>query len=290
MIKKLSVKNFKSLKDISLDLGPITVLVGENSTGKSSVLQLLLLLKQNLRDPKNDYLTREIGLLVDPIYTGAEEIYYVQRQIPEKSELIINLLQKLEQNSDGVLSKIAEVVITSGICTGIKLEPVDGGYSLMLETRPGQWINLWEAGSGILQIFSIVLQGFLTPKNSTLLLEQPEIYLCPRLQAELGTIIAEIARQGKTVLVETHSEHLVLRLQRLIAQGILKPGDVAIYFFKLNESGYTEAQRIGIDKLGQLENWPEGFFETDLKELDAYMDDVFERVKNEKGSKSRRGH
>lgn len=278
------------MKDISLDLGPITVLVGENSTGKSSVLQLLLLLKQNLRDPKNDYLTREIGLLVDPIYTGAEEIYYVQRQIPEKSELIINLLQKLEQNSDGVLSKIAEVVITSGICTGIKLEPVDGGYSLMLETRPGQWINLWEAGSGILQIFSIVLQGFLTPKNSTLLLEQPEIYLCPRLQAELGTIIAEIARQGKTVLVETHSEHLVLRLQRLIAQGILKPGDVAIYFFKLNESGYTEAQRIGIDKLGQLENWPEGFFETDLKELDAYMDDVFERVKNEKGSKSRRGH
>lgn len=50
VIKKLSVNNFKSLRDISLDFAPVTVLVCENNTGKSSVLQLLLLLKQSLEN------------------------------------------------------------------------------------------------------------------------------------------------------------------------------------------------------------------------------------------------
>jgi len=417
VIKKLSVKNFKSLKDISLDFAPITLLVGENNTGKSSALQILLLLKQSLenrelpldfngrivdlgglgevitdKDVWNNYLEintvfeeYDFLLQVDAKYgtlrirkfqirSSRNQFSYsitkgrhgvscefnnwritsklkdliiwnsflVEEQnlwdsYRELARLLSNFNRKIKdylrhkvhylgplmeyphrkyeikqppedvgfrgeqmpavlyfadkKGKDELLSKIRETTEKIKLVNDIRFtELYHGTYSCEVLVSGNRWVNLLDVGFGISQILPIIVQGFFMPKGSTLLLEQPEIHLHPRLQAELGTILAEIANQGKTVIVETHSEHIILRLQRLVAQRILRPEDVAIYFFSIKENGYTEVQRIGVDELGQLESWPEGFFETDLKELDAYMDDIFERRKNEKSSNSGRGH
>ena len=47
MMTKLEIKNFKAFRTLQLTISPLTVLTGLNSTGKSSVLQALLLLKQS---------------------------------------------------------------------------------------------------------------------------------------------------------------------------------------------------------------------------------------------------
>lgn len=125
--------------------------------------------------------------------------------------------------------------------------------------------NLSDVGFGVSQILPIIVQGFYADDDSLILIEQPEIHLHPKLQAEMGNLLVEIAKSGKQLIIETHSEHLLLRLQRLVAEGRLSNDNLAIYYFKYGSAG-TKIQRISIDKFGQFENWPKGFFEEDIEE------------------------
>lgn len=47
MIRQLAIKNYKIHKNLRVDLGNLTILAGENSGGKSAILQVLLLLRQS---------------------------------------------------------------------------------------------------------------------------------------------------------------------------------------------------------------------------------------------------
>ena len=92
----------------------------------------------------------------------------------------------------------------------------------------------------------------------------------------MGDLFIEAAVEGKRqFLIETHSEHLMLRLQRRIRQtgkgephrGVPVTGnDIAVYFVN-QEEGQTRARRIEIDKNGDfIEPWPDDFFEVDFYE------------------------
>lgn len=129
-------------------------------------------------------------------------------------------------------------------------------------------INLYDLGFGASQILPIIAEGFYAPKESIILIEQPEIHLHPKLQADMGDLLIEIAKLEKKLVIETHSEHLLLRIQRRIAEGKLDIKDVAIYYFNLTSTG-TKITKIRIDKTGRIENWPKGFFEEDIKETIA---------------------
>jgi predicted ATPase len=68
-------------------------------------------------------------------------------------------------------------------------------------------------------------------------------------------------------LIETHSEHLVLRLQRLVREGKLKASDVSVVYVARGSQGST-AQRLELDEKGDFVNeWPGGFFSERLREL-----------------------
>lgn len=121
--------------------------------------------------------------------------------------------------------------------------------------------NLADTGFGASQVIPVVILLYTSPPGSTLLFEQPELHLHPAGQAELGSIFAKICSPEKRIIIETHSENLILRIQTEVAKGNLKPSDVVVYYIKPNSSGH-QITTIPLNKKGEfLTEWPKGFFE-----------------------------
>ncbi|MGH8030457.1 MAG: AAA family ATPase, partial [Arenimonas sp.] len=97
------------------------------------------------------------------------------------------------------------------------------------------------------------------PEGSTVILEQPEIHLHPLAQAHLADVIINATlRRRVQVIVESHSEHLLLRLQRRIAEGTLRQADVRLYFCDAPQ-GVSQLTPLDLDPLGTIRNWPQDF-------------------------------
>ena len=101
------------------------------------------------------------------------------------------------------------------------------------------------------------------------MVEQPEIHLHPSLQAELADLFIDIMKTGRRqILVETHSEHLLLRIRRRIAEGTLKPDQVAILFVE-KHGGESKVRRLDLNSRGHFSDWPKGFFDEAYQEAMA---------------------
>lgn len=135
--------------------------------------------------------------------------------------------------------------------------------------------NIADVGFGHSQVLPFLVGGYALGPNSAYFAEQPELHLHPKAQAELGDYLLELYEQRTQVLIETHSEHLILRLQQHIASGSIDCGDVRI-FYVCNESssadGASAADKdeitvLDLDKKGQFKTpWPRGFFPEKLEE------------------------
>jgi hypothetical protein len=129
-------------------------------------------------------------------------------------------------------------------------------------------VALSDVGYGISQILPFVVQC-LAGEGQIITIEQPEVHIHPRLQAELGNLLAVAIKRPTRhrFIIETHSEHLVLRLQRLIREGKLKPDDVSIVYVSRGPNG-SKAERLRLDDEGDfVDEWPGGFFPERLREL-----------------------
>ncbi len=129
-------------------------------------------------------------------------------------------------------------------------------------------VALPDVGFGISQLLPFVVQSLVSEKQ-IISIEQPEVHVHPRLQAELGNLLAAAIkrRNPNRFIIETHSEHLVLRLQRLVREKQIKPDDVSIIYVSRGPEG-AELQRLRLDEEGYfIDDWPGGFFPERLNEL-----------------------
>lgn len=154
---------------------------------------------------------------------------------------------------------------------GIELEPRLSGRQLDLFIRkPGiglEAVHLQDSGAGLGQLLPLVVLLFLRSSNHPLSLvcvEQPELHLHPAAHPAIAELFIEraIAADGPSVLVETHSDPLVMRIRVAIAEGRLKPEQVKLYFVGPRRdpkegNGLTE---IRLDEDGIPDWWPEGIF------------------------------
>lgn len=146
---------------------------------------------------------------------------------------------------------------------------------LYLKDRFGNKLNFNSVGSGI----SYVLPVFASLWNSSLsFIEQPELHLHPAAQCEMADVFIAASKHGAKAVVESHSEHILLRLMRRIRETtskhklpnelLFKNDEVRIYYFEPKGDGSTNVKEIRIDKYGELMNtWPGGFFSEREREL-----------------------
>ena len=120
-------------------------------------------------------------------------------------------------------------------------------------------VLLTDVGFGISQVLPVVTLLQYVPEGATVILEQPEIHLHPLAQAGLADVIIQAAtRRNVQVILESHSEHLLLRLQRRIAEEKISSEDVKLYFCDAPQ-GESILTKLDVDLFGNIMNWPEKF-------------------------------
>jgi predicted ATPase len=138
-------------------------------------------------------------------------------------------------------------------------------------THKPQFIMVNE-GFGSNQLTFALAQLAISPKDSILCYEEPEIHLHPRAQAELANILVEIAKQDeKQMILTTHSEHILYGLLSNVAEGKLSPDELAIWYFSRENGKVEKPQELKVDEKGRVEGGLRGFFEVELEQLERYF-------------------
>lgn len=130
-------------------------------------------------------------------------------------------------------------------------------------------VSVTDVGFGVSQVLPVLVQIFYAPSQSSVILEQPEIHLHPAAQSELGDVLlAAVKDRGVQLLVETHSEHLLRRLQRRVAEGEISHEEIVLYFVETRQ-GKSEIHELTVDPYGNIKNWPSDFFGDEIGDLSA---------------------
>ena len=128
-------------------------------------------------------------------------------------------------------------------------------------------VLLTDVGFGVSQVLPVIVLMNHVPEGSTVILEQPEIHLHPEVQSGLADTIVGIAEtRDLQVIVESHSEHLLRRLQRRVADETI-PAELVKLYFVSQENGEARLSDIGLNEYGEIENWPEHFFGDEMEEI-----------------------
>lgn len=142
-------------------------------------------------------------------------------------------------------------------------------------------VNLADVGFGVSQVLPVLVALLIAEPGQLVYLEQPELHLHPRAQYALAEILAKTAKRGVKLVVETHSELLLLKVQTLVAEGNIDSDLVKLHWFSRNsEDGATSIQSADLDENGAFGDWPQDFGDVELMAEGAYLDAVEERSKN----------
>ena len=155
----------------------------------------------------------------------------------------------------------------------------DNNYEIRIrKTRNSTEVTLADLGHGVSDLFPLLVHCCYVPEGSTLILEQPGIHLHPKAQADLADLLIEaITERDLQILIESHSEHFLTRLQRRIAEEKIVADQTALYFCR-NDKGFSEIDRLEIDDFGNIKNWPENFFGEVMSDMFAMTDAQRERM------------
>jgi predicted ATPase len=134
-------------------------------------------------------------------------------------------------------------------------------------------VSIADVGLGVSQTLPVLVALQVAKPEQLVYLEQPEIHLHPRAQTTLAEIISDASKRGVRVVVETHSDLLILGIQTLVAEGKLSPELVKLHWFSRDETGATTITSADLDETGAFgEEWPEDFADVRLQAQQRYLD------------------
>ncbi|NLY13976.1 MAG: DUF3696 domain-containing protein [Gammaproteobacteria bacterium] len=166
-----------------------------------------------------------------------------------------------------------------GVATDFAIRPVADSahdYQVQLKSHAdAAEVSLADLGFGVSQLLPVIVQAFYAPPHATVWLEQPEIHLHSQVQAGLADMLiaAVQAKEGgqarhQQIIVESHSEHFLNRLQRRIAEGVISHQDVALYFCS-RDGTQAQIESLAIDTFGEIAHWPENLFGDEMTDIAA---------------------
>lgn len=382
MINHITLINFKAFRRLELPLGPLTLLTGLNSSGKSSVLQALGLLRQSYEtqmlsrtkraggglllngdlvalgtaqdvlhedfgpveevaaagDPLVGFVVEEDGeqrtwvaaydirhpdqdvmpvvegsvrshlaeqpfqyLHADRItpavtYPRSHQIAVARGFLGARGEHTVNYLRHHTDQEvptvvpDGPLRHQAAtspqlldqtIAWMQELCPGVNIETdaIEGTDSVRLSYGFGGTAGInatrrrrpTNVGFGLTYALPVVVACLTATPESLILLENPEAHLHPKGQSRMAALLSAAAATGAQLIVETHSDHVLNGVRIAVKQGVLRPEDAVVHYFRGNGAG-TDVVTPRIDKDGMVEQWPEGFFDEWENSLDQLLD------------------
>lgn len=145
--------------------------------------------------------------------------------------------------------------------------------------------SILNVGFGVSQVLPILVEGLRIQERASLVLEQPEIHLHPKMQADLADFLLCLALGNRQVIVETHSDHLVNRIRRRVAEddGDILSRLLAVYFAEPAGRG-PQFTRVDFDELACTKMWPKGFFDQADIDNRALLEVQFRKI-DQKGDK-----
>lgn len=194
------------------------------------------------------------------------------------------LAQDNARGKNSILRKVNEYLVD--LLPGYELRENQIDTKLWQTVVLGPWraeINLADVGSGVSQVLPILVQcaaretGPQGQEPALHLIEEPELHLHPGAHGIMADLLLSASRNtGDRFIVETHSETFLLRLRRRIAEQTARAEEIGLYVVEQNGDGAT-LRRIGIDEFGQLDYWPDGYFDQDYEEVKAMTREQLKR-------------
>lgn len=217
-------------------------------------------------NPERSYPVTAIG----PAFPGPFEAYTASV-----------LLHWQRQKEHDKLAALIEHAARLGLAT--KIEPrqlqtssVEVLVSRVARPAPGasaDLVNIADVGFGVSQTLPVLVALQAALPGQLVYIEQPEIHLHPRAQVAMAGVLAEAAMRGVRVVVETHSDRLLLGVQTLVAEGKVPPELVKLHWFiQQSSNGATEIRSGDLDPAGAFGDWPEDFADVELEAESRYLD------------------
>ncbi len=160
-----------------------------------------------------------------------------------------------------------------GLIHEFSIEEISEGtnlYRAIVKTsRSSPQTALTDVGFGVSQVLPALVLLYYVPEGSTVLMEQPEIHLHPAVQSGLADLMLEVSNvRDVQIIVESHSEYLLRRLQRRVAEGKESPENIKLYF--VSTRGHkAQISDLSLNEWGEVENWPKNFFGDEMGEVAA---------------------
>ena len=205
---------------------------------------------------------------------------------PDGEQTIEHLIASSRE--DGTLIReVEDRLKTLDLVEFFNVQPVDQNERLYEATASigGVESSLTDVGFGVSQVLPVITMLMSAPEGSIILLEQPELHLHPNAQAALADLMLEVAeKRNLQLIVESHSEHIVRRLQRRIAEAspaFAQPENIKLYYCQPGENGAT-IDEVDVDRFGQIANWPEKFMGDISGDIHSMSKAAFKRLHQER--------
>ena len=213
-------------------------------------------------NPERTYKLTSTG----PRYPGTFENY------------VASIIHEWQETTDKRLETLADALHTLGLTGQVGTEKI-GDIRIELQvgrlphdsTGKTDMVNIADVGIGVSQVLPVLVALIVAEPGQLVYIEQPEMHLHPRAQVALAHVLADAAKRGMRVVAETHSSLLLLRVQTLVAEGIISPALVKLHWFRRGENGVTEVNSADLDDAGAYGDWPEDFDDVDLGAQSRYI-------------------
>jgi predicted ATPase len=204
------------------------------------------------------------------------------QDVGRRGENTIAALLTARKQDPEIEIKIAHWLKVMGLIDDFKVDliaPEQRLYQASVRIAPGgTYCPITDVGFGVSQILPVLVLCYYVPKGSTIIFEQPEIHLHPSAQQKLADVFIDVIKHRELqIIIESHSEHLLHRLQRRIAEEELAPEQAALYFCQMENDGASSLTALELDEFGNITNWPEDFFGNEMEDLVAMTEAAMQR-------------
>lgn len=193
---------------------------------------------------------------------------------------VASLIYAWQRSQDDRLLELGQDLEALGLTWKVQAERID---DTRVELKVGRLphprrggaqdlVSIADVGFGVSQTLPVLVALLVAQPGQIVYLEQPEIHLHPRAQWHLAGIVANAARRGVCVVLETHSSLLLRGVQTLVAKGDLSPHLAVLHWVSRSDNGATKVDSAEMDETGALGDWPVDFDDVTLTAEADYLD------------------